>query len=296
MTVIAYGADQVRHLERALFGEAPQAGVEASRVDLSRHFLRRAEERRAAREEAARFTERAREKMLMRMFEDDPDIKQDLEQHKAVFVSQRLHRVAPPVAKPFITSVPRVIAGSFEWYKNAPYDVAWTATSNASSTSTEADHVGGTYSVIAQSLEKGSISAAAGVGVYFGAPAEDTMQSFAAIINYTDFLSDSAFPGYSASAGFQTYLWVWGFTENAWVGQASITPSWNSTVTGFDGDTRKDSGFTGQYVTFSAAANQQYLAWAWSEGYVAASGGFFGGSLSTVQLNANVQYVSFSTP
>lgn len=304
MPVIAKGSNAVRKLREALRGELPKGAIEEFLAHLDRSAAEQFEKRKAKHAEMSRLLERTRESLITQILRDNPEVKQDLQALKAWAVSRSKIRIKKPLVRPRLE--PRVTAGSFEWFENPPYDQQWfsPALANQGSDSSggyllaSADSQAGTYNIELCSPGEGPKSSAAGVGVLFGAPAQDTMQNFAALLNYNVVWGDNA-EFVTADVDLQTSLGVWGFTENAWVAQTNIGPSVHNHVNWLSWagtDSAGDSGLVGQLVTFPAAANSQYMAWVWSNGYVEADSALGLSALAMLQLYVNVEYVSFSTP
>jgi hypothetical protein len=302
--VIAKGSDAVRKLKHALQRELPKGAIEEMLAHLDRSATERFERRKAKHAELSRLLRRTREILITQILQDNPEVKQDLEALRAWTSSRGKTRVKKPLVRPRLE--PHVTAGSFEWFENPPYDAQWFSPplvnqgsdSSGNSLLASADSQAGTYNVELSSDGAGPKSSAAGVGVLFGAPAQDTMQNFAAILNYNLVWADTA-NFVTADVDLQTSLGVWGFTENAWVAQTNIGPSVQDHASWLDShgtDSAGDSGLVGQLVSFPAAANSQYMAWVWSNGYVEADSAIGLTAVALLQLSVNVEYVSFSTP
>jgi hypothetical protein len=304
LPVIAKGADAVRKLRQALRGELPKGAIEELLAHLDRSAAERFERRKAKHAEMSRLLKRTRESLITQILRDNPEVKQDLQGLRDWATSRNKVRIKKPLLRPRLE--PHVTAGSFEWFENPPYDQQWfwPALADQGSDSSgnvllaSADSEAGTYNVELTSEGAGPKSSAAGVGVLFSAPAQDTMQNFAAILNYNLVWGDNA-AFVTADVDLQTSLGVWGFTENAWVAQTNIGPSVQNHVNWLSWagtDAAGDNGLVGQLVTFPAAANSQYMAWVWSNGYVEADSAVGFSALAMLQLSVNVEYVSFSTP
>jgi hypothetical protein len=227
------------------------------------------------------------------LIKKDPLLRDELEKRRAVL--KRSSKLVMPRLKvnPRMKQVPRVVAGSLEWIKDPPLDGRFTNPPNQ--TGVFADSTVGAYGLQLQSIEGGSYRAAAGLGTLFSAPAQDSTQTFGVSFLFGSAWSDSAY-GFTADNRLTTSIWVWGILEDAWVFQGDGTPAWSDHATWFDNHSGGGSLIYFQDATFPALANGTYVAWFWSEGYVNASGSFFGGSISTLEFNALVLSVSFSTP
>jgi hypothetical protein len=158
-----------------------------------------------------------------------------------------------------------------------------------------ADAATGAYWIADVTNGGGAKASAAGIGVSFVAPAEGTMQNFAAIINYNYDWKDQA-ELFTAENDLTTSLWAWGVSENAWVAQTNIPAlTWHSHCNWFGGGGDQVSPDAGAFATgslaFPAAANGHYILWVWSRSYLYSTGW----QASGVSMGAQVQYVSFST-
>ena len=294
MTILAYGAKDVRKLERSLFGTPPRGAIEKSRKALTSHVLKRFAADKAAKAEGARFTKRVQQRLLADLIKNDPSLRRDLENRRATLKRSSNLIVPRPKINPRMRPVPRVVAGTLEVIRNPPLDAQWTAQSGGSDVAANA--ADGFYTLQMQTIEGGPYSAAAGLGVLFNAPPQDTMQTFGVSFFFNSAWSDSAY-GFTADNQLNTNIWVWGVLENAWVIQGQGTPAWSDHATWFDNHSGGGSDFFYfQDATFSALANGTYVVWFWSEGYVNSSGSFFGGSTSALGFTAVVMSVSFSTP
>jgi hypothetical protein len=300
MPILAKGADAVRNLGQAIRGEIPHAAIEHSRMQLERRVAERFESRKAKRAEVSRLLKRSREGLVAHFLRHNPDIKKELEQWRAMRQSAGKLRIAKPEARRRLE--PRIRAGSFEWFANPPYDVEWLwPPRNIQFNNPDGEYLlascdaqNGTYTIGAQTNGSGPYGCAAGVGIYFNAPAEDTMQNFGAFLNYTDGFSISA-DFYSASCDLQTYLWVWGVSENGWVAQTNIGPSLYEDVGWLNSNGTTNTGTVGASVPFPAAANSQYICWAWTDGNVDAQTFATYLCQAQVQLEVAVDYIVFWT-
>jgi hypothetical protein len=301
MPLLAKGADAVRKLGQALRSEIHRAAIEQSRTHLERHVAERFERRKAQRADVSRLLKRSREGLVTHFLRDNPDIEKDLEQWRAARQGSGRLRIAKPQSRRRLE--PWIRAGSFEWFANPPYDVEWFwPASNvqfdnpgAEYLQASADAQNGSYTVGAQTYGSQPYLAAAGVGIFFNAPAEDTMQNFGAFLNYTDGWTVTA-DFYSATSTLQTYLWVWGISENAWVAQTNIGPSLNEDVGWLNSNgPTTDNGTVGASVPFPAAANSQYICWVWSGGTVDSENFATFLSQAQVQLEVTVDYIGFGT-
>jgi hypothetical protein len=293
MTILAYGAKDVRKFERALFGAPSRAAIEKSRKALNGHISKRFAAEKAAQADAARFTKRVQQRLLADLIKNDPLLRSDLEKRRAILKRSPKLVMPRPKINPQMKPVPRVVAGSLEWIKSPPLDAQFT--NPPTEIGVFADSNAGVYGLQLQSIEGGSYRAAAGLGTAFFAPAQDSMQTFGVSFLFNSAWSDSAY-GFTADNQLTTNIWVWGGLENAWVFQGNGTPAWSDHATWFDSHSGGGSSFYFQDATFPALANGTYAVWFWSEGFVNASGSFFGGSISTLGFNALVLSVSFSTP
>jgi hypothetical protein len=271
----------------------PRTAIEKSRKALTGHVMKRFAADRAARAEGARFTKRVQQRLLADLVKNDPSLRLDLEKRRAALKRPRKLIVARPKINPRMRQIPRVVAGSLEVIRNPPMDAQWTAQSGGSDV--DAIAADGIYSLQMQTIEDGAFSAAAGLGVVFNAPPQETTQTFGVSFFFNSAWSDSAY-GFTADNQLQTHIWIWGVLENEWVLQGNATPAWSDHATWFDNHSGGGSGIYFQDATFPALANGTYVAWFWSEGFVNGNGSFFGGAVSTLGFSAVVMAVSFSTP
>ena len=122
-------------------------------------------------------------------------------------------------------------------------------------------------------------------------------QRFAALLDYSDDWWDSAM-GYVAHNDMRTRLWVWGQTENKWVCQTDVQPSWSDGVGWFDNhgnDPAGDAGTLAVQTYFAAMANIWYQAWVWGDAQAYADGGLFGFGASSIRFSASVPLMVFGS-
>jgi hypothetical protein len=225
MTTIARGSETVRELQRALGGTAPKAPLQKSRAELERYVIGRSKIRARAYAEMARLHEPLRNLIFRDVAKDDPRLKKIIQDAKAASKRARKRTVKLPKPEKF---EPRFVAGSGFWFKSPPYDTSWTWGSQTNVHSS-ANSSAGTFHLDASIFADGLRQVAAGIGIFFLALDDDPQQRFSALIDYSDSWHDHA-AFYVAHNDLNTRLWVWGETENAWVGQGEVTPGWTDGV------------------------------------------------------------------
>ncbi len=292
MSILAYGSEQVEKLQTALGGTLPADAGEAPRMQLDTFVGERFKATDAMRQATERLTAATRDRVFSHIPQNDLGIKQSVDEARRFYQDRLEHRIRQPA----LTKVePRYVTGSGFWLKPPPYDVPWTNTNNGGQAS--ADNAAGTYSVATQSIASGSVEAAAGLAVWFFCTATDPMQRVAALLDYEDDWWDSAM-GYVAHNDLRTRIWVWGNTENAWLTQSDLSPSWSDGVGWFESHGNDPSGDAGRMAIetfFPAEANNWYLAWVWSDASVFANGGLFGIAASSIQFSVTVPFVVFGS-
>src|SRR5580704_98492 len=229
MTVLARGAKQVRSLERAIAGTPPKAGSTASRAWLERHMAERFKQQQTRLTETSRMAERWRELLFKDVHKDDARLKRLKEQAKAQLEKRKKRKIERPKR---LEIEPRFIVGSSFLLKAPPYDGAW-QWANVSNAQAQSDASRGTCDLKVQSFGNGNREVAAGFFAWFFAPEDNPMQRFAALLQYSDDWWDDA-SGYVAHNDLRTRLWVWGQTENRWVVQSEMSPSWSDGVGWFE--------------------------------------------------------------
>ena len=306
MTILAKGAEQVRRLQHALRGgEAPLGAIEASKARIHRDVAERFEARKAAHAKMARLTERRRQRLLAHVSMDDPDIIQEAQDARTHFETLRQRRLPKPMRRMSAKSEPCVVTGSLEWWMNPPLDGAgfWPPPqeqfSNSDATQqAEADASIGAFSVNLQ-VSGGGASAAvacsAGVYVTFVAPPGlATVQRFSAVVGYNYFYWDAA-ALFTSDNDLTTQFLIWGETENDWVGQADISPSWSHHDTWLAQQSdEKTNQLYGGSAYFQAGPSQNYIAWVTCAAFASADGGSVYGGFALSTMNALVEYVAFS--
>lgn len=292
MSIIAYGAEKVQALEYALAGRPPARAGKEPLAQLQQFVAERFKSLTAAREENARLTAGIRDRMFGHIAKDDPAMKRGLADTRKAYE----RRLKGKIRLPDLTKIePRFVTGSAFWLKAPPYDNAWRWTAGTSTAG--ADKTAGSYTMATQSIGDGSCEAAAGVAVWFHCTTTDPMQRVAALLDYADDWWDSA-SGYVAHNDLRTRIWVWGHTEQKWVGRSDLSPSWSDGVGWFEShgnDPSGDSGRTSIETFFPADANNWYQAWIWSDASVYADGGMFGIAASSIQFSAQIPFVVFGS-
>jgi hypothetical protein len=293
MTVLARGAKQVRSLERAIAGTPPKAGSTASRAWLERHMAERFKQQQTRLTETSRMAERWRELLFKDVHKDDARLKRLKEQAKAQLEKRKKRKIERPKR---LEIEPRFIVGSSFLLKAPPYDGAW-QWANVSNAQAQSDASRGTCDLKVQSFGNGNREVAAGFFAWFFAPEDNPMQRFAALLQYSDDWWDDA-SGYVAHNDLRTRLWVWGQTENRWVVQSEMSPSWSDGVGWFEShgnDPGGDSGTISNETFFPASANNLYQAWVWSDASAYADGGSFGSADSSIQFDSVVPFMVFGS-
>jgi hypothetical protein len=292
MSTIAYGAEKVKALQLALGGSLPAQAGKQPRLRLDKFVAERFKVLKAEREEAARLTAPIRDRLFSHIPKDDPGVKRSIQETRKFF-ERRLKRKIPQLETMRIE--PRFITGSSFWLKVPPYDDAWTF--NPAGTVAGADKVAGNYNMAVQSVGDGSREAAAGIAIWFFCLASDPMQRVAALLDYSDDWWDMA-SGYVAHNDLRTRIWVWGHTEQNWLAQSDLRPSWSDGVGWFEehgNDPAGDSGRISIETFFPAEANNWYEAWIWTDASVYADGGFWGAAASSIQFSTAVPMVVFGS-
>ena len=290
MTKITSGAKNVKKLEQAMGGTPPASALQASRAALQRITAERLRSYGKARDEAAKLAEPMRKAIFSHLDKDDPTIARNRAATKALFERRSKRTIQSPKLEKF---EPHFSVGSNLWLKVPPYDDAWTFGA-ASNTVATADKASGQCSLAAQSFGDGTLEVAAGVMVWFLAPADDPQQRFAALMDYSYDWWDSA-AGYVAHNNFTTRLWVWGATEQRWVGQADVSPSWSDGVGWWEDHSGEDGGRIAVQTYLPVRANQWYAGWVWFDAIPYADSGFFGSAFSSIHFNATVPFVIFGS-
>jgi hypothetical protein len=290
MTVLAYGTKQVRELERAMAGAPPKGRAKAPMAALDRYMDELFKRQRARLAESSRLAERWRQAVLPGAREDEAKLKQLKAEAKAQFDKRSKQKRDKPKPLKF---EPRFIVGSTFLLKAPPYDGAW-QWANDSHVGAQSNAAAGTCDLGAQSFGDHNREGAAGFFAWFLAPEDNPMQRFAALVQYSyDWWDDAS--GYVAHNDLRTRLWVWGQTENRWVGQSEGSPAWSDGVGWFESHGNTDSGTVSNEMFFPAAANQWYQGWVWSDASAYADGGFWGIADSSVHFDSVVPFVVFGS-
>jgi hypothetical protein len=290
--VLARGSDKVKGLERVLGGTPPMASLKRSRAELQRHVAEHFKTQRRARDEMARLAEPFRELAFSHIPKNDPKLKRSIQAVRTAYARRSRRRLKPPKREKF---EPRVTVGSNSWFKAPPYDTEWRYAPSLSLANVNA--AAGTYDLAVQSIGEGSGEGAAGMGIWFFAPADDSWQRFAALLDYSDDWWDTAM-GYVAHNNLRTRLWVWGDSEQDWVHKEDVSPQWSDGVGWFEShgnDPQGDSGRISLQVFFPVKANQWYIGWVWSDAWVYANSGLWGFADSTIKFAASVPFVVFGS-
>jgi hypothetical protein len=92
----------------------------------------------------------------------------------------------------------------------------------------------------------------------------------------------------SASNDASNKIWVWGDSEQAWVVEQPVTPSWSDSAGWNANDGDSDPGDTvSNQAYFPAQANSWYLAWFWADASVGErdDGLFFSAGLANMDVS-----------
>jgi hypothetical protein len=162
----------------------------------------------------------------------------------------------------------------------------------------EADASIGAFSVnlaVSGGGASAAVACSAGVYVTFVAPPGlATLQAFSAVVGYNYFYWDLA-QLFTADNDLTTKLLIWGETENDWVGQADISPSWSHHDTWLSQHSDENTNqLFGGSAYFQAGPSQNYIAWVSCAAFASADGGSVVGGFVSSTMNALVEYVSFS--
>lgn len=294
MTVLAYGAKEVRALEVALGGKPPRNGLEQSRDALKRHVGEGFKRRKANRASARTLLERLRAPLL-KVIQSDSSAVKSLKKRRNILLARGkkklVHRHPPMKIEP------RMVSGSGFWLKAPPYDAPFQASAGGATASCDIN--AGTYGLSMGGTD-GSYAGSAGLGTWFFATEENPQQRIAGLVQYDFNWLDSTTNFYLAHNDGSTNIWVWGSAEQRWVLQAgSLYPAWSDGTSGLWDD--HGSGGDGSYqfgtesleAFFPVQANSWYLAWIWSEGSCDADSGPFGFSFTQQNQNLTIPFVVF---
>jgi hypothetical protein len=291
MTVLAYGAKEVRALELALGGKASKQAGEQSLALLKRHIRERAERRKAERDAMRPLLDRA-QAPLLEVIKGDADAMRSIKALRKMITRRKLK---PTWKRPRIKVEPRMVSGSGFWLKAPPYDQPFQSASGAGTATSDIN--AGTYYLGSGS---GNWSAeSAGLGMSFFSTEENPQQRVAALVQY-DYAWLDASVWYTAHNDASSNIWVWGDSEQNWVLQAgNFFPAWSDGTAwqqthGSGGDGSEQFGTESLEAFFPAAANSSYFVWVWSEGSCDDAGGnFFGFSFAQQYQKMAVPFVVF---
>ena len=133
------------------------------------------------------------------------------------------------------------------------------------------------------------------MGVWFFAPADNSQQRVAALLDYSYYFFDGA-DFYVARSDLRTRLWVWGDGEGNWVLRQEVSPN-NSDGAGWT-EQHTNSGEDGRISVeafFPCRANRWYLLWVWADVSVYADGGTWGQALADTSFKAAAPFVVFGS-
>jgi hypothetical protein len=301
MTIIARGRKQVERFERALGGEPRRSTVKKAQSELTRWLKQRAKERSTVRDEIELVFKRQRELILQQT--PNSDLGKATAKLKRLCQQRASRKIARPVAR-LRKIEPRIVSGSNFAIHTPPYDADFTY--NPNNRTADASKSDGSYNVGGLTLGQGSMEMAAGLAsnffcveaaTYIPGDPSHAGQRFAAAIEYYDDWFDVA-DFYVAHNDMQTWLWVWGESENTWVAKAPVQPSWSDGASWLDShgnDPAGDGGVISVETNFSVRANSWYQGWVWSDALIYGQGGFLGFGASQVRLSATVPLMVFGS-
>jgi hypothetical protein len=295
MTLLAYGAKQVRALESTLGGKPPKKAADQALAALKQQMSERYERRNAQIAKMRPLMERSRAPLL-ELIKKDKAAVAALERRRTLTLARGKEKLRMKHERLKID--PRMVSGSGFWLKAPPYDVPFSGANGAASASSNISN--GTYS-LSMTGNGSSAAASAGLGVWFWATEDDPAQRIAALFDY-DYSWLDASDWYTAHNDGSTNIWVFGHSENAWLlQQGGIFPSWSDGTGwqedhGSNGDGSEDSGRESIQGFFPVRANNWYLAFIWSEGSCDDSNGsIFGFSFAQQAQSMSVPFVVFGS-
>ncbi len=260
MTLLAYGAEKVRALERALGGIPPQSAADRAIADLTRHVQVRHEQRQAHLKQVNPLLEQAQAPLLRQIRADERSCA-SLQQYRKYLKERKQQPHVKPPARARVES--RIVAGSGFDVKGYPFDVPFQA-AHGDYTTAEATVYNGEFQLQC-AANGGSAASSAGLAAWFFLVEDDPQQRFATLVDYTYNWSDDSY-GYTAHNDGAMNLWVWGNSENAWVAQqGGFSPSWSDGTGWFESHDSGGltSGTSAMETFFPARANSWYLCFAW---------------------------------
>jgi hypothetical protein len=296
MTVLAYGAKEVRALEAALGGKPPRQAAARALAELQRHVRERYERSKAHRTALNPLLAKA-QAPLVRMIKADPTAAQSVKKLRASLLARGKPKASRKLLR--VKVEPRMVTGSGFWLKAPPYDLSFQSAAGHATASADAN--AGTYTF---GLFGGgsSAQASAGVGMSFLSMADDPQQRIAVLLDYDYHWRDLSVGGYTAHNNGATNIWVWGQSEDTWVlQQGELAPSWHDgtgwwETHGSGGDGSEQLGRASLEAFFPAAANSWYTVWIWSHGACDDStGSLFGFSYAEQTQNMLAQFVVFGS-
>ncbi len=295
MTLLAYGAKEVRALEAALGGKPPKRAADQALAELKMQMRERYERRNAQIAKMRPLMEKSRAPLL-ELIKKDKAAAAALEKRRTLTLARSKEKLR--MKHEPLKIDPRMVSGSGFWLKAPPYDVPFNAANGNASASSNIN--AGVYG-LSMSGGGGSASASAGVGVWFWATEDDPSQRIAAVFDY-DYSWLDASDWYTAHNDGTTNIWVFGHSENRWVlTQGGFFPSWSDGTGwqedhGSNGDGSEDSGRESIQAFFPVRANNWYLAFIWSDGSCDdSSGSVFGFSFAQQFQNMSVPFVVFGS-
>jgi hypothetical protein len=289
MAILIRGHDQVRKFQRALGGEPRQSAIKKAKSEMSKYLTEKSRSSNGAHKKAESILAKRRDLILKQIHEADPHLRKENATLRRIF-EQRAKR---KIKRPPLRKIESRIASDTA-ILSPPYDDQWT--SNPAHQQADANKTNGTYDLGVQSFGDGTQEVAAGVVSFFLCTTPG-LQRFAAVIDYSDDWWDSA-SGYVARNYVSTRLWVWGESENAWVAQTEVQPSWSDGVGWYENHGNDPNGQTGEVSVetfFQGQANSWYQGWVWTDAQAYGDGGGpLGFGASSIKFSASVPWMLFT--
>jgi hypothetical protein len=290
MAIAVRGHEQVRNYMRALGGEPRPSAIKKAKAEMSRFLAQRSKDRNQARKEVDSILAKTSALVLKQLHDASPDLKKENAQLRRV-LEQRAKR---KLERPRIRKMDSIISSDTA-ILTPPYDDQFTHESGTQQTA-NADKTKGTYDLAVQSFGDGNQEVQAGLISFFLCTVPG-LQRFAAVIDFSDDWWDSA-QGYVAHNDVTTALWVWGVSENTWVVQTPVQPSWQDGVSWFDhhgNDPTGDNGSISVETFFQGQASSWYHGWVWTDALAYSNGGgSLGFGASSIKVSISVPWMLFS--
>jgi hypothetical protein len=282
--MIAYGAEKVREIERAMGGTPPSSVLKESQAFLQRYVAERRKQRQANLAEVSRRAEGWRELLLRDVSKDDPRLKKLKEQSQAAMKRQKQRKIVRPKLVP-----PKIEArmGAKFVLRVPPYDGTEVTGDIAT-----ADASTGSCTLNVESFGDGNKEAVAALGVWYYSPEDNPTLHFTARVDYYDSWFNVA-DFYVGHNDMRTRAWAWGSQEEAWVLQSDFSPSWSDGASWLDYHENSDQGGSWIDTYFPVEGNGWYLVWVWFDASVYADSGFGGGAFSGISFECAVPIITF---